>query len=107
MVTKIKGLIELAISNLPNLGPRGSLPMWVIMVFGTIFFMLHILFIIAWVDDWRATGKPNLAMLDTFTKTVAGETVVISFLATYLVDDDKDGKPDIIEKAVQNERSNL
>ena len=97
MIAKIEGLVKLVVKNLPKLG-KAKLPMWVIIVFATLYLALPLLFIVAWIDDWKTTGKPDLVMLDTFTKTSAGTTTVIAFLATYLVDKDRDGIPDTLEK---------
>lgn len=97
MIAKIEGLVKLVTSNLPKVS-KAKLPMWVIIVFATLYLALPLLFIVAWVDDWKTTGKPDLAMLDTFTKTSAGTTTVIAFLATYLVDKDRNGIPDTLEK---------
>lgn len=97
MIAKIEGLVKLVMSNLPKVS-NAKLPMWVIIVFATLYLALPLLFIVAWVDDWKTTGKPDLAMLDTFTKTSAGTTTVIAFLATYLVDKDRNGIPDTLEK---------
>lgn len=100
MITKIEGLLKLVVSNIPKFKGIRSLPIWVVVIFGAIFLTLHILFIVAWIDDWKTTGKPNLAMLDTFTKTTAGETVVIAFLATFLIDKNHNNIPDAAEKEI-------
>lgn len=98
MITKIEGFIKSAIGILPKIKGTGSLPMWVVILFGFFYLLLFVLFIVAWTDDWLTKGKPELVILDNFIKTAAGATVVIAFIASYLVDKDKDGIPDAVEK---------
>ena len=99
MPEQVKSILDKITSFMPDLGKNKKfLPIWVIYVFAFIYLLLLVLFVVAWIDDWGVSHKPNLPILITFIQTMAGATVILSFICKYLVDVDKDGIPDEIEK---------
>lgn len=98
MMDKITGILNKVTSYVPKLKVSRSLPLWVVIIFAIMYLSLHALFIFAWLDDWGNTGKPDLVMLDIFTKNATVAISVITFIVTFLVDKNNNGIPDAAEK---------
>lgn len=84
---------------------KTALPiMAVIKGYFKIVLFLIVLYIVAWLAEWYTTGKPELQNMLELIKILTNPYFVafVTFVAGYLVDKNKNGIPDPLEKEGAN-----
>lgn len=98
-----KGFTKL-VDLLPKVQAQDS--MMVILAYGTLLGIISAAFLFAWIYNGLNAGRFNTSEMIQFfsVATGAGPVAAVTFLSIFLVDKDKDGRPDAaVEKAEKGE----
>lgn len=101
MIEKIKEYLGKAWDKLMSLFPKvqSQDSMVVIIAYGTLLGVISAAFLFAWVYNGFSAGRFSTdEMIRFFTAaTGAGPVAAVTFLSVFLVDKNKDGRPDAAE----------
>ena len=107
MIDRVKSLLQDAWGKAVNLLPKVKAQdsMLVIIAYGALLGIISAAFLFAWICDGTSSGKFDAdIMLRFFTAaTGAGPVAAVTFLSVFLVDKNKDGRPDAAEEKSNRE----
>lgn len=101
---KLKAWLKTVTNKLNDMGSsigtgNTQSSMAIVYVYGAGLLIINFLFLIGWVEQWMATGNPNLPILISYFREYAAPSVVaaVTFLVVFNVDKNGDGRPDAAE----------
>lgn len=95
MLQRIQKELLIALSKTGKLKIRGMPRIMVYLFLITLVFSMW-LFLYAWCENWKSTGKPDLVTLISFIACITSLSFMgaVGFFGKALIDKDNDGIPD-------------
>lgn len=99
LVDAIRNGVIKALDKTGKMRVRG-LPRALVIVLMVLILLVIVLYIVGWVFVWYYNGKVEFVALNELLRTITGTAFIaaVGFLAKALIDEDKNGIPDYLEK---------
>lgn len=99
---KIMGYFNKAVEKVKEYIPKSNAQdsMKIVIAYGILVFVIAIAFMLAWLYSGFKTGKFDTDIMLRFfsAATAPGPVAAVTFISVFLVDKNKDGRPDAAEE---------